>query len=101
MLQPPSLHDPRVQAFPLGQVYDVIRNGVRNMPAYGPQVPVEDRWAIATYVRALQRSRAAGLSAVPADVRAAMGWAAAGAPETKASVVDVPAAPAGSQETPR
>jgi len=85
MLPPPSFHDPRVQAFPVGQVFDVISNGVRNMPAYGPQVPIDDRWAIATYVRALQRSHAAGLAAVPTDIRSAMGWSA----------------PAGSQEMPQ
>jgi mono/diheme cytochrome c family protein len=26
------------------------------MPAYGPQIPVDDRWAIVAYVRALQLS---------------------------------------------
>jgi mono/diheme cytochrome c family protein len=29
------------------------------MPAYGPQIPVQDRWAIVTYVRALQVSQMA------------------------------------------
>jgi mono/diheme cytochrome c family protein len=39
---------------PDGQLYAVIRNGIRNMPAYNAQIPVDDRWAIVAYVRALQ-----------------------------------------------
>ena len=44
---------------PVGQVFNTITHGIRNMPAYGPQIPVEDRWAIVLYVRALQRSQMA------------------------------------------
>jgi hypothetical protein len=29
------------------------------MPAYGPQIPTSDRWAIVAYVRALQMSQMA------------------------------------------
>jgi hypothetical protein len=32
------------------------------MPSYAPQVPVNDRWAIAAYVRALQYSQNARLA---------------------------------------
>lgn len=51
---PTSLHDPMVVDQPNGQIFNSITNGVRNMPAYGPQIPVQDRWAIVAYVRALQ-----------------------------------------------
>jgi len=71
---PPSFHDARLRKLPVGQLYDIVRNGVRNMPAYGPQVPVNDRWAIAAYVRALQNSYNADLAQVPEDVRKAKGW---------------------------
>lgn len=74
MQAPPTLHDDRVRAFPIGQFYDVITNGVRNMPSYAPQVPPKDRWAIAAYVRVLQRSRMATIDQVPADVAAEKGW---------------------------
>ncbi len=57
--QPPSLHDPRVLHMPDGQIFATVSNGVRNMPAYGHAVPVNDRWAIVTYLRALQISQAA------------------------------------------
>jgi hypothetical protein len=39
---------------PDGQLFATIGNGVRNMPAYGAQIPVQDRWAIVSFVRALQ-----------------------------------------------
>jgi mono/diheme cytochrome c family protein len=74
MAPPPSFHDDRIRAFPLGQFYDVITHGVRNMPSYASQVPPADRWAIASYVRVLQRSRMATIDQVPADVAARKGW---------------------------
>ncbi len=55
--KPPSLHDPRIRTMPDGQLYATIKNGVRNMPAYGSQVPSADRWAVVSYVRALELSQ--------------------------------------------
>ena len=52
-----------------GHLFNTITNGIRSMPAYGPQIPVADRWAIVAYVRALQRTRNATVSDVPEDVR--------------------------------
>ena len=57
-VQPPTYHQDRLRHEPDGQLYATIENGVRNMPAYGPQVPTYDRWAIVAYVRALQISQA-------------------------------------------
>ena len=48
-----------------GHLFNTITNGIRNMPAYGPQIPVEDRWAIVAYVRALQRSQNATSTTYP------------------------------------
>ena len=59
-LPPPSLHDPRIVAFPDGQIFQVITKGKGNMPSYARQVPEADRWAIVAYVRALQYSQNAG-----------------------------------------
>lgn len=53
-----SLHDERIRHIPDGQLFATITNGVRNMPAYAHNIPVEDRWAIVHYVRALQLSQA-------------------------------------------
>jgi len=51
---PPTFHQERIRQMPDGQLFATISNGVRMMPAYGPQIPLEDRWAIVGYVRALQ-----------------------------------------------
>jgi mono/diheme cytochrome c family protein len=61
MLQPPSFHDQRMREAPLGHFLDVMSNGIRNMPPYRSQIPIEDRWAIAVYMRALQASQVASL----------------------------------------
>ena len=57
-VQPTNLNQDRLRHAPDGQIYATITNGVRNMPAYGPQIPTDDRWAIVSYVRALQLSQA-------------------------------------------
>jgi hypothetical protein len=44
---------------PDGQIFATITHGVRTMPAYAPQIPVRDRWAIVSYVRALELSQMA------------------------------------------
>lgn len=54
---PTNLQDERIRHIPDGQLFATMSNGVRNMPAYGPQIPVVDRWAIVGYVRALQVSQ--------------------------------------------
>lgn len=58
MLAPPTFHQDRIRKMPDGQVFATITNGIRNMPAYGQQVPESDRWSIVAYVRALQVSQA-------------------------------------------
>jgi hypothetical protein len=66
---PPSFHDERLRAAPVGYYVNVETNGFGAMPDYTAQVPVEDRWAIAAYIRALQLSQLARLSDVPPDRR--------------------------------
>ncbi len=53
-----SLHDDRLRHIPDGQLFATISNGLRNMPSYAHNLPVDDRWAIVQYVRALQLSQA-------------------------------------------
>lgn len=57
MTQPPSFHEDRIRHMPDGQLFATISNGVRTMPAYKAQIPVDDRWAIVSYVRALELSQ--------------------------------------------
>jgi mono/diheme cytochrome c family protein len=54
---------------PDGQIFDTITSGVRKMPSYRKQIPVDDRWAIVAWVRVLQRSQNATLEDVPANMR--------------------------------
>lgn len=69
---PTSLHDPTVLARPVGHIFNTITNGIRTMPSYGAQIPVADRWAIAAYARALQRSARAGVASLSAEERGAL-----------------------------
>lgn len=50
-----------------GEIFDIVSNGVRNMPGYRTQIPSADRWAIASWVRVLQRSQFGRIDDVPAD----------------------------------
>ena len=56
--KPPSYHDPRLRAAPVGHFFDVVTNGWGAMPSYAAQIPVQDRWAIIAYIRALQLTHA-------------------------------------------
>jgi hypothetical protein len=67
---PPSFHIDRLREAPVGHFFDVMTHGLGAMPDYASQIPVEDRWAIAAYVKALQLSQNAPVADVPADKRA-------------------------------
>jgi mono/diheme cytochrome c family protein len=65
--QAASYHVERLRQMPIGYFYDVMTNGFGAMPDYRTQIPVEDRWRIAAYVRVLQVSHSATAADVPAD----------------------------------
>jgi mono/diheme cytochrome c family protein len=69
---PSNLTEERLRVMPVGEIYNTITNGVRNMPAYGAQISADDRWAIVLYVRALERSRAATVADLTEQERAAL-----------------------------
>jgi cytochrome c5 len=52
-----SFNDDRLRQAPVGHFFDAITNGWGAMPSYASQIPVQDRWAIISYVRALQLSQ--------------------------------------------
>lgn len=54
---PPSYMDQRLLDVPIGYFYDVMTNGFGRMYSYKSRVSVEDRWAIASYIRVLQLSQ--------------------------------------------
>lgn len=74
--KPPSYHDDRLRAQPVGHFFDVITNGFGLMPSYASRIPVEDRWAIVAYIRALQLSQNAKMEDVPAEKRQELAGAA-------------------------
>ena len=56
-LIPTSLHSNTLDNKTDGYFFDVISNGVRNMPGYSHQIEIKDRWAIVSYLRALRLTR--------------------------------------------
>lgn len=76
--KPVSFHDPRLRNSPPGYFYNAIKNGFGQMPNYADQIPVNDRWAIIAYIRALQLSRNATIDDVPPEEREKLKTAKAG-----------------------
>ncbi|HEU5123588.1 MAG TPA: cytochrome c [Verrucomicrobiae bacterium] len=67
-----NLHDKRIVEMTDGEIFNVITHGRNLMGAYGPNVPTEDRWAIISYLRALQLSQLGTLDDVPQELRATL-----------------------------
>ncbi|MGA9061443.1 MAG: cytochrome c [Terracidiphilus sp.] len=63
-----NLHDQVRLSQPLSHYFYVMTHGYGAMPDYSSQLPPEDRWAVAAYIRALQLSQAATVKDVPAGV---------------------------------
>ena len=53
----PSLMTFAKATYPDGKMFEVITHGKGLMGGYGYNIPVDDRWAIIAYVRALQTAR--------------------------------------------
>jgi mono/diheme cytochrome c family protein len=62
-----NLHDEQFLHMPDGRMFMTISNGVRTMPSYRGQIPTYDRWAIISYVRALQLHQADPAAAAADD----------------------------------
>ncbi|HYU77549.1 MAG TPA: cytochrome c, partial [Vicinamibacterales bacterium] len=71
--RPPSYHTDTLRTAKTGHFFDVITNGFGAMSSYAAQVPVNDRWAIIAYIRALQLSQHGTIDDVPPDLRAKLG----------------------------
>ena len=65
--QAANYHIDRLREAPVGYLFDVITNGFATMPDYKAQIPVEDRWRIVAFIRALQLSHHASASDVPPE----------------------------------
>ncbi len=86
-----------------GSIFETITRGKGLMGAYGPNIPVKERWAIVAWIRTLQLARVAPLSE-PAVKDA---WetlkpktSAAAAPAPAPGTPPAPGAPAGAPATP-
>jgi mono/diheme cytochrome c family protein len=70
--RPPSYHAEPLLHAPVRHFYDVIADGHGAMYDFADRVQPADRWAIAAYIRALQRSQHAAVADVPPDRRGAL-----------------------------
>ncbi|MEX0776895.1 MAG: cytochrome c [Phycisphaeraceae bacterium] len=68
--QPPTYHQDRLRQAPDGHLFDVITHGYGRMYALGNRIEPADRWAIVTYIRALQASQNVPASQLSDDERA-------------------------------
>jgi hypothetical protein len=69
---PPSYHIARLREASVSHFYDVITNGYGVMYSFAYRVQPVDRWAIAAYIRALQRSQDAKLADLTPEQKAAL-----------------------------
>jgi len=83
---PPSYKSERVLAFPPGRIFHVITMGSNKMPSYAAQLAPDERWLVATYVRAV-------LQELPAAVPEAPPVPPAAPPVSPAAPPAPPAAP--------
>ena len=67
-----NLQDKRIVEMTDGEIFNTVTHGKNLMGAYGPLVPVEDRWAIIAYLRALQLSQLGSVDDLPPAQRAAL-----------------------------
>jgi mono/diheme cytochrome c family protein len=54
---PPSYHTEALRDSAAGHFFAVITKGNGSMASYAARIPVEDRWAIVSYIRVLQQSQ--------------------------------------------
>jgi hypothetical protein len=80
--RPPSFHIDRLRKAPVGHFFDVMTNGFGAMPDYAQQIAPRDRWAIISYIRALQLSGNATQAEIPPGQQVPSS-PTAGAPGTK------------------
>ena len=68
-MKPAPYWDDRIVNYTDGKLYDIVKNGIRSMPGYKQQLNVSDRWAIVSYIRALQKTKLTKIQDVPAEIR--------------------------------
>lgn len=71
-IPPTNVSQDYLRSMPVGELYNTVSNGIRNMPGYAGQIEPADRWAIVLYMRALQRSQGGALGDVPESERGSL-----------------------------
>ena len=69
LLRAGNYHEPRIVRMADGEIFNTVTHGKNQMPSYASQIPVQDRWAIIAYIRALERTRLGTTNDVPAEIR--------------------------------
>ena len=69
---PPSYHIARLREASTQHFYDVLTEGYGAMYSFAERIPPRDRWAIAAYIRSLQRSTAGTPDDLTAQQRASL-----------------------------
>jgi cytochrome c1 len=67
-----NYHQDKYRTMPDGQIFDTLTNGHNTMMGYGDKITVKDRWAVLSYIRALQKSENARLEDVPEEKRSTL-----------------------------
>ncbi len=67
-----NYHDDKYLKMADGEIFNTITNGHNTMLGYGANIDVQDRWAIITYIRALQRSQTVKLGELSPDEQQAV-----------------------------
>ena len=67
---PPSLHEDHLRAYPREKLFLTITGGYGLMPSYTDMLTRDERWAVASYVKALQLSQHADVATLPTPLRA-------------------------------
>ncbi|MFM9872847.1 MAG: c-type cytochrome [Fimbriimonadaceae bacterium] len=68
-----NYHTPRLREMPVGHFFDVISNGYGTMYGHASRINPYDRWAIVSYIRALQISQSVLASDMDAETQAKFG----------------------------
>jgi len=99
-VQSANLMEQRFRDMPTGQLFDEVTHGLGLMPAYGPYIPVADRWAILAYLRKLQAESPVPEGAAPAAPAAQTAAAAAPSGNENAGAPGQPATPSAQTGSP-
>jgi len=67
-----NLQDKRIVEMADGEIFNTITRGKSTMGAYGPIMPVADRWAVIAYLRALQLSQLGSVDDLPPNQQATL-----------------------------